>query len=80
PAERILRYEELVASGGKALFQMLGYPQAKCVPLTNRNDHALYRDADVDRLLAALLDSRGAWRRFYSRADCEAVAERLAPE
>lgn len=78
--ERILRYEELVASGGKALFGMLGHRQAKRVSLTSRNDHALYRDADVDRLLAALLATGGAWTRFYSRADCEAVAERLAPE
>lgn len=79
-AERILRYEELVASGGKALFGMLGHRQAKSVPLTSRNDHALYGDADIDRLLAALLATGGAWTRFYSRADCEVVAERLAPE
>lgn len=79
-AERILRYEDLIASGGKALFGMLGHRQAKGVSLTSRNDHALYRDADVDRLLATLLASGGAWTRFYSRADCEAVAERLARE
>ena len=79
-AERVLRYEDLIASGGKALFGMLGHRQAKGVSLTSRNDHALYRDADVDRLLATLLASGGAWTRFYSRADCEAVAERLAPE
>lgn len=79
-AERILRYEELIASGGKALFGMLGHRQAKRVPLTSHNDHALYRDADVDRLLETLLASGGAWTRFYSRADCESVAKRLAPE
>lgn len=79
-AERILRYEDLVASGGKALFGMLGHPMAQPVSLASRNDHAVYRDADVDRLLAALLGSSGAWTRFYSRADCEAVAEGLASE
>lgn len=79
-AERILRYEELVASGGETLFGMLGRGEAQPVPLASRNDHALYRDADIDRLLAALLDSGGAWTRFYNRADCEAVAERLASE
>ncbi|MDE0038777.1 MAG: hypothetical protein OXU77_14675 [Gammaproteobacteria bacterium] len=79
-AERILRYEDLVASGGNALFGMLGHAQAKAVPLTSRNDHAIYRDADIDRLLAALVDRGGAWTRFYSRTDCEAVAEGLAPE
>ena len=79
-AERILRYEDLVASGGKALFGMLGHAQAKAVTLTSRNDHAVYRGADVERLLAALVDRAGAWMRFYSRTDCEAVAEGLAPE
>ena len=78
--ERILRYEELVASGGKALFRMLGCPGARYVPLTSRNDHALYREADVARLLAALLDTGGAWTRFYGRADCEALAVRLVPQ
>ncbi|MCY4059216.1 MAG: hypothetical protein OXG44_14560 [Gammaproteobacteria bacterium] len=78
-AVRILRYEELVASGGKALFAMLGHANAKRVSLTSRNDHAVYRDTDIDRLLGALLDDRGAWTRFYSRTDCEALAERLAP-
>jgi len=79
-AEQILRYETLVANGGKALFGLLGHQNATRVPLTSRNDHAFYRDVDVDRLLAALLHRRGAWTRFYSRTDCEAVAERLAPE
>ena len=79
-SEWILRYEDLVASGGKALFGMLGRAQAKAVPLSSRNDHAVYRNADIDRLLAALLACGGAWTRFYTRADCEAVAERLAPE
>ena len=78
-AERIVRYEDLVASGGKALFGMLGHAQAKAVTLSSRNDHAVYRDAEIDRLLAALVDRGGAWTRFYSRADCEAVAQRLAP-
>lgn len=78
--ERILRYEELVASGGKALFRMLGHASAKRVPLTSRNDHAVYREADIGRLLAGLLDRTGAWTRFYSRTDCEAVAVQLAPE
>lgn len=79
-SERILRYEDLVASGGRALFGMLGHANAKAVPLTSRNDHAVYRDADIDRLLAALVHRGGAWTRFYSRADCEAVAEGLASE
>ena len=79
-ADRILRYEELVASGGKALFRMLGHANAEQVSLTSRNDHEVYRNADIDRLLGALLDNGGAWTRFYSRTDCEVLAERLAPK
>lgn len=79
-AEQILRYEDLIASGAKALFGMLGHRRANRAPLASRNDHAVYRDADIEALLAALLDHGGAWTRFYTRTDCEAVAERLAPE
>lgn len=77
--DRILRYEDLIASGGKALFRLLGHANER-VPLTSRNDHAVYRGADIDRLLNSLVDRSGPWTRFYSRTDCEAVAERLAPE
>lgn len=78
PDERIVRYEDLIASGGGALFRLLGQPETARRPLASRNDGALYRGADVGKLLAALLDTGGAWTRFYTRADCETVAERLA--
>lgn len=78
PAERIVRYEDLVASGGCALFGLLGQPRAEYRPLASRNDDAHYRGVDFGQLLAALTDVGGAWTRFYSRADCEAAAKRLA--
>ena len=74
PAMRILRYEDLVASGGAVLSSLLGHPGAPRQLLTSRNDHAVYREVDVDELLATLRDTGGAWTRFYSRADCEAAA------
>ena len=43
--------------------------------LKSRNDSALYDDVIIDTLLAALLDSRGRWTRFYSAGDCERVAD-----
>ena len=74
PATRILRYEDLVVSGGAILSSLLGHPGAPRQPLTSRNDHAVYREVDVDELLATLRDTGGAWTRFYSPADCEAAA------
>lgn len=77
-AERILRYEELIATGGGTLFRLLGRGEAPRHALASRNDHAAYRGVDIERLLAALVDAGGAWTRFYDRADCESAAERLA--
>lgn len=78
PAERILRYEDLIASDGGALFRVLGQPGAPSQPLTSRNDHAVYRGADVEGLLEVLVETSGPWTRFYRRADCELAAKRLA--
>ena len=79
PAGRIVRYEDLIASGGTTLFRLLGHPAAEPRPLASRNDHAVYRSVGIDALLAGLLDTGGAWGGFYTRADCEAAAGRLAP-
>ena len=73
----IIRYEDVIESGGLALFRRLGHAGARPVPLTSRNDSALYDGAVVDALLAALLDAGGHWTRFYHPADCERVAQRI---
>ena len=77
PPGDVIRYEDLVESGGSALFRRLGHPDAEPVRLENRNRSALYDAATVDALLAALLDAGGAWTHFYGRADCERVADRI---
>ena len=77
PDERILRYEDLVASGGGVLFRLLGHADVVPRPLSSRNDQASYGEAGVEGLLHALTKAGGAWTRFYSRADCEAAADRL---
>ena len=58
-----------------ALFRRLGHADARPVDLTNRNHSALYDEAMIDTLLAALLDSGGHWTRFYGREACERVAD-----
>ena len=74
--ENIIRYEDLIASGGLILFRRLGHASAPPVPLESRNESVLYDRSMVDRLLEALLEGGGAWTRFYRPSDCEQVAAR----
>ena len=74
PSHRILRYEDLIASGGLTLLRQLGRRDARTLALSSRNCNPLYRQAEPDRLLAALLREGGDWRHFYSEADCIALA------
>ena len=73
----IIRYEDVVESGGVALFRRLGHACAPPAELTSRNHRALYDTAMIDALLAALLDSGGHWTRFYCPEDCERAANRI---
>ena len=74
PSDRVLRYEDLIASGGATLYRVLGHSQATPHSLASRNAHAVYRDVDVDALLARLLDAGGAWTGYYDATDCERAA------
>ena len=77
PAERILRYEDVVAGGGAPLFRALGVPDAPAEPLGDRNANPLYGPAGTDAALALLLSGNGAWRRFYEPADLKAAADAI---
>lgn len=74
PRERVLRYEDLVASGGRTLFRHLEADSAAPQALRSRNANALYESALVDTLLAAILQEDGAWRSLYSEVDCRDAA------
>ena len=73
--ENVLRYEDLVASGGTALFRRLGHEDAPPVVLESRNRSTLYDGDRVGTLLRALLERGGAWTHFYSPADLERAAD-----
>ena len=75
--ERIIRYEQLVSSGGLVLFRALGYARPPAAGLQNRNASALYHKRHVDRLLAALLEPGGAWLHFYDRSDCTDLGAKI---
>ena len=77
PPAGILRYEDVVASGGRVLFRALGFPDAPAVPLGNRNASPAYRPAGIARAAAALRAADGAWRHFYGAADLAAAADAI---
>jgi len=73
----VVRYEDLVESGGAALFRRLGHDGAPSVALESRNESVLYDRSTIATLLEALLEQAGAWTRFYRPEDLEQVAEAI---
>ena len=73
--DHIIRYEDLVGSGGRALSVVV--PSAKLLnePLESRNLNPLYDRDDMLRIGERLLAREGAYWRFYRR---ESVEELLA--
>ena len=76
----VIRYEDLVSSGGTALFQRMGRTAARSTPLENRNTSLLYRDTEPEVLLQALIRCGGAWSEFYDAAECERLADLINAE
>lgn len=74
PEDALVRYEDVVASGGLALFQRLG-------AVGDRRSLRARATAPcagaVDALLSALLQNDGAWRHFYPASELRAAAEAL---
>ena len=70
----VIRYEDLIESGGSVLFRLLGRDDAESVALESRNDNALYRGVSAQTLLQALLETGGAWTHYYRPRDLEHAA------
>lgn len=80
PAAQVLRYEDIIAGQGAPLFDAARLrPTAPIVPLSNRNSRLRVDAAAAQELLAALLASDGAWRRWYSEADLLALLSPASP-
>jgi len=79
PPSRLLRYEDVVASGGACLLRAVGAaaPEGALSPLHSRNASAQYDAADVRALARALHEHAGASLRLYAAADIDALATRL---
>lgn len=76
PPERVLRYEDIVASGGALLQSRVGLAPAPDGAMSTRNANALYRGMDADTL-DALLARPGAWRAWYPDDELAAAASAL---
>ncbi len=75
PDGHVVRYEDIVVSGGKALAAIVPGARNLNEPLSSRNANELYDRKDVAEIGAKLLESEGVYWRFYPR---ESVEELLA--
>lgn len=73
---RILKYEDVVASGGLRLSEAAGV-DGTARALQDRNASERYRACDPIRLADALAEFNGAWARFYSAQDDAVALQRL---
>jgi len=78
PRDHIIRYEDIVGSGGKALEVIIPAARELDEPLQSRNLNPLYDRDDVLPYAQRLLESEGAYWDFYSRDDVEEILDGLA--
>jgi hypothetical protein len=76
PKERVIRYEELVASGGRALSVIDSDAAHFCETLENRNANSLYDAELVRRLAGRLLADESIYASFYRAADVAELRDR----
>lgn len=77
PAERIIRYETVMETHGRALDPIAGRELPQRAALASRNTSALY-DRDLAlRLGESLLGSQGAYWNFYTPEEVEALMDHM---
>jgi hypothetical protein len=77
PSGQIVRYEEIISSGGKALVAVVPAATALDEKLESKNNNRQYDRSIMDKLAARLLASSGAYWDFYSREDVREVLDGL---
>jgi len=71
---RIIRYEDIIATGGRALTAITPAAETLQENLSSKNNNPAYRQEQKRRLADALLASDGAYWRFYAREAIEQLA------
>jgi hypothetical protein len=79
PPSAVLRYEDIVQSGGRALGAIIPEAARLDVPLQSRNVSPLYDPSLVRALGERLLRADGSYWEFYSREDVERLLEHSTP-
>ena len=73
PPERVLKYEDIVATQGKAIAVIQPAARNLEEPLQSRNRNPDYDQTNFEALAERLLASEGAYWHFYSREDVRRV-------
>lgn len=77
PESHVIRYEDVVASKGRALSMMVPAAEGLDEPLKSKNLNELYDRDQMLKFGEALLESDGAYWDFYARADVEEILGQL---
>jgi hypothetical protein len=75
PRANVVRYEEIVASGGAALSGIIPAASSLSEPLESNNANPLYDRSEMAQLAGRLLNTEGAYWRVYDRTEVEALVE-----
>lgn len=75
PPENVIRYEDIVASGGRALGVIVPAASGLDEPLRSKNSNPLYDKEKIIPYGERLLESEGAYWDFYSRESVEELLE-----
>lgn len=78
PAESVIRYEDLIATGGRALERVAPMAGVLVEPLSSRNANPIYGDLDVAAIGRRLLATSGPQWDFYPRDAVRDLVAQLA--
>ena len=75
PPQNVIRYEDICATGGKALKVITPAAALLDEPLENKNANPLYDRERILRVGERLLESEGAYWNFYEKRDVEEILD-----
>ena len=77
PTESILRYEDVIESGGKTLKVITRLAEDLNETLQSRNSNQMYEPAHLTVAGEALLKSEGAYWEFYSKENVQMLLDKV---